>query len=620
MENSYCYRCKENYQDQLTLSCKHNICIRCLLRQILKKNLLDLPDKDSITFNCKCKNGTLELSIIKIGEIINKNLEESFIQCKKHNSDAKKFCKECKNYMCDICFEAHEQLFSEHHIIDVTDSQNLVNTICNSHNKEYSYYCKTCKLCLCNACIHDKDIALVHKEHEVESYKFLLNNINDHVNRLQFNNYESYLEYINKMEGEFNNAYNDNLNKTTKSLETVINCLNKTMEDFKKKMEIKFTKKNLVMAIIKKTYQVYYDDIKHVKNGNRNISTIKFLSKEYSEFSDLSFLSDLDLIVKKLEKIKTVLEKQDLSNVIRVSYSYFSKKELKLTTTINKESKDQITNQESKDQISNQITNILELKDGRLVVSSEENLIKIFDPKGKNLYTLKGHTGGVRSLCYIKEGKIASGSSDKSIRIWDLKQNNKTTFILKEHSNPIIALNVLLKDKLASCSFREIIIYDDKFKPQYILKEHSNWVRDIIQLDKLKSCSCSDDGTIKIYDKHFRVLNSFKDHDVAVLSVCLLRDSRLVSGDRSGKIIIWNKNLTYTKELKQHSAGILSIKQLKDGRVCTGSADKTIRVWDIDFRILFVFKNHNGYVNCLCILKDGGFCSGGADGIVNIWR
>ena len=94
-------------------------------------------------------------------------------------------------------------------------------------------------------------------------------------------------------------------------------------------------------------------------------------------------------------------------------------------------------------------------------------MIKIFDPKGKNLYTLKGHTGGVRSLCYIKEGKIASGSSDKTIRIWDLKQKNET-FILKEHSNPIIALNVLLKDKLASCSFREIIIYDDKFKPQYI--------------------------------------------------------------------------------------------------------------------------------------------------------
>ena len=607
MENLYCNRCKEIYQDQLTLSCKHNICTRCLLRQILKNNLLELPDKDSITFNCKCKNGNLDLSIIKIGEIISKNLEESFIQCKKHNSDAKKFCKDCKNYMCNICFEAHDQLFSEHHISDVTDSQNLVNTICNNHNKEFSYYCKTCKLCLCNACIHDKDIAIIHKEHEVESYKSILSIINDQVNRLQFNNYESFMEYINKMEGEFDNSYNDNFSKTTKSLESIINCLNKTMEDFKKKMEIKFTKKNLVMAIIKKAYQVYYDDIKHVKNGNRNISTLKFLSKEYSEFSDLSFRSDLDLVVNKLEKIKTVLEKEDLSNVIRVAYAYFAKKELKLTTTISKEFKDQITD-------------VIELKDGRLVVSSEDNLIKIFDPKGKNLYTLKGHTGGVRSLCYIKDNKIASGSSDKTIRIWDLKQNNKTITILKEHSNPIIALNILLVDKLASCSFREIIIYDEKFKPQYILKEHSNWVRDIIQLDKLKSCSCSDDGTIKIYDKHFRVLNSFKDHDVAVLSVCLLRDSRLVSGDRSGKIIIWNKNLTYTKELKQHSAGILSIKQLKDGRVCTGSADKTIRVWDIDFRGLFVFKNHNGYVNCLCILKDGGLSSGGADSIVNIWR
>ena len=56
------------------------------------------------------------------------------------------------------------------------------------------------------------------------------------------------------------------------------------------------------------TPRVYYDDIKHVKNGNRNISTLKFLSKEYSEFSDLSFRSDLDLVVNKLEKIKTVLE------------------------------------------------------------------------------------------------------------------------------------------------------------------------------------------------------------------------------------------------------------------------------------------------------------------------
>ena len=608
MENTFCFRCKENYENPLTLSCNHNICPRCLLRQILKKFLLDLPENDSLTFTCKCKNGTLELNLIKIGEIIKNNLESSFIKCKKHNSEAIKFCKECKNYMCQTCFDAHEQLFSQHHISDVTDqtSQNLINTVCDIHNKEYTYYCKTCKICLCNACVHDKEIIGSHKEHVVESYKNIISVINEQINKLQFGNFDNFIEYMNKMEEDFNNTFNDNLNKTVQSLQSIISVLSKTLEDYKKKMEIKLNKKNLVMAILKKVYEIYYDDIKRVKDGYKNITTLKFLSKEYSEFSDISFRSDLDLIVNKLDKIKGALEKEDVNNIIRISYAYFSKKELNLTTII-------------KDEIKEPITDIIELKEGKIIISSEDNLIRIYDEKGSLLNILKGHSNGVRSLCQMKDGKLASGSSDKTIRIWDLKQN-KTINILKEHSNPVISLNMLHNDKLASCSFRDIIIYDDKLKPQYILQDHSNWVRNIIQLDKLKSCSVSDDCTIKIYDKHFRVLNSFKDHNAPVLSVCLLRDGRLVTGDKKGKIIIWNKNLTNTQELKQHNLAILSIKQIKDGRICTASIDKTIKIWDIDFKGLFVFKNHNAQVNCLCILKDGGLASGGADAVVNIWR
>ena len=606
--NTFCFRCKENYENPLTLSCKHNICPRCLCRQILKKFLLDLPEKDTLTFTCKCKNGTLGLNLIKIGEIIKNNLESSFIKCKKHNSEAIKFCKECKNYMCETCFNAHEQLFSGHNISDVNEqiSQNLINTVCDIHNKEYAYYCKNCKICLCNACVHDKEIISSHKEHVVESYKNIINLINEQINKLQFGNYESFIEYMKKMEDEFNNVFNENLNKTVQSLESIISVLSKTLDDFKKKMEIKMNKKNLVMSILKKVYEIYYDDIKRVKDGYKNISTLKFLSKEYSEFSNISFRSDLDLIVNKLEKIKGALEKEDVNNIIRISYAYFAKKELNLTTTI-------------KDEIKEPVTDIIELKEGRIIVASEDSLIRIYDEKGSILFTLKGHSNGVRSLCQMKDGKLASGSSDKTIRIWDLKQN-KTINILKEHSNPIISLNILHNDKLASCSFRDIIIYDDKLKPQYILQDHSNWVRNIIQLDKLKSCSISDDGSIKIYDKHFRVLNSFKDHNCPVLSVCLLRDGRLVTGDKKGKIIIWNKSLTNTQELKQHNLGILSIKQIKDGRICTASIDKTIKIWDIDFKGLFVFKNHSAPVNCLCILKDGGLASGGADAVINIWR
>ena len=606
-----CYNCKESYENQITFSCKHLICPKCIMREILKKNLLDLPDKDLLSFTCKCKNGYVDLSLMNIGELIKKNIEKQIPLC-NHNIQAIKYCKDCKKFLCQKCFDAHKELYQIHNVINVTDSKNKIisfdsiSTICPYHGKEYINYCKTDKVSLCNTCVNDVDIANIHKDHEVVSYKSLLGVVNEKKDKLQFKSFESFCKYFDKIESDFDSKYNDNYNKTTKILENMIEILNKLLEDYKNKMEIKFTKKNLVMSILRRVYQNYYDDLKLIKGGSKDLNLIKFLSKDYSEFSDIKFKSDLDPILSKLEKIKSSLEKEDISSMIKVSYSYFAKKEIKLYNTI-------------KEQFTDQITDIIELKDGRIVVSSEDNIIKVFDKSGNNLYILKGHLNGVRCLCLIKEGKFASGSSDKTVRIWDLKLN-KTLHVLKDQSNPIIKLNLLQGDKLASCSFREIYIYDDKFKPQYILKEHSNWVRNIISLDKFRSCSISDDGTIKVYDKHFGVLNTYKDHNCSILCICLLRDGRIISGDKNGKIIIWNKNFSENKDEKFHNNSILAIIQLKDGRIVTGSSDKTIKVWDVDLINLYVFKNHNSSINALCSCKDGGFCSGGGDIIINIWK
>ena len=370
-------------------------------------------------------------------------------------------------------------------------------------------------------------------------------------------------------------------------------------------MEAKFTKKNLIMNIIKKVYQRYYEDFK-IANCNNNLLILKFLSKPYSEFSELNFHSDFDVITGKLAAIKNLIEKEDLSNSVKVSYAYFAKKELKLTTKIQNQQKDQIND-------------VIELKDGKIVSASEDNSICVFDQNGTCLYILNGHLSGVRALCVLCNNRFASGSADKTIRVWETK-NYKTLHILKEHSNPIISLSLLAGEKMASCSFREVIVYDHTFKPIYFLKEHTNWVRNCIQIDKFKAATCSDDGTIKIYDKHFRCLNTFKDHQDSVLAICKLRDGRFVSGDRIGKMIIWSKNLAYSKEIKQHTNAILCIKQIKDGRIVSGSVDHTIRLWDLDFRSISIFTDHSRNVNSLYPLRDGGLASAGGDCIVNIWR
>ena len=519
----------------------------------------------------------------------------------------------CNIFLCDKCLLSHNDLFTNHTLNNITDSakKNSLSSVpnedkCKDHNKDYSTYCKSCKISLCTFCLNDDVINKKHSGHNLILYKDYISSASDQHKKLQFQTFESFSQYINKIEDNFNKTFNESQSKTVKTFEDFIKILQLTLEEYKKKMETKNNKRNTVMYIIKKVYENYYDDLKSFNSGNTSLSLIKFLSKPYSEFSELSFRSDLDSFCEKLNKLNNTIKNEDIGNSIKISYAYFSKKELTLTTTLKKAFTDQIND-------------IIELKDEKIIAGSEDNNIKIYEKNGNPLYVLKGHTSGVRSLCLLKNDRFASGSADKTVRIWALK-HQKTIKVLKDQSNPIISLTLLSGDKLASSSFREILIYDEHFSVKYKLTEHQNWVREFIPTEKERYASCSDDGLIKIYDKHFRTLYNLKEHNESVMSICCLRDGRIVSGDKAGKIILWYKNFSNNKEIKEHTDAVMHIVQLKDGRVVTCSADKTIKVWDLDFRCLFTYKNHKGCVNRLVALRDGGFGSAGADGTLNFWR
>lgn len=62
--------------------------------------------------------------------------------------------------------------------------------------------------------------------------------------------------------------------------------------------------------------------------------------------------------------------------------------------------------------------------DGSLLASgSSDNTIKLWDVKSRtNITTLKGHTSGVNSVAFSPDGSLlASGSSDDTILLWDMK-------------------------------------------------------------------------------------------------------------------------------------------------------------------------------------------------------
>jgi WD40 repeat protein len=98
------------------------------------------------------------------------------------------------------------------------------------------------------------------------------------------------------------------------------------------------------------------------------------------------------------------------------------------------------------------VTSLCVLPDGRLASGSDDAEIRLWDiATGVATTRLTGHTGAVRALCVLPDGRLASGSHDKTIRLWDVATGAETAR-LEGHSDFVRALRVLPDGRLAGGS------------------------------------------------------------------------------------------------------------------------------------------------------------------------
>ena len=65
------------------------------------------------------------------------------------------------------------------------------------------------------------------------------------------------------------------------------------------------------------------------------------------------------------------------------------------------------------------VTGLAVLADGRLASASHDRTLKIWDAfSGKRLATLAGHAHVVERVAVLPGGRLASGSHDRSLKVW----------------------------------------------------------------------------------------------------------------------------------------------------------------------------------------------------------
>ena len=208
--------------------------------------------------------------------------------------------------------------------------------------------------------------------------------------------------------------------------------------------------------------------------------------------------------------------------------------------------------------------------------------------ESRERYVFDAHEMSVNSLAFSLDGQyIVSGSSDKTVKLWDVK-NQVLLHTFDGHESGVNSV---------------------AFSPdaQYIV-------------------SGSSDNTVKLWDVENQVLlHSFNDHKFLVNSVAFSPDGQyIVSGSSDNTIKLWDvKNKVLLHTFNGHEFGVNSVDFSPDGQyIVSGSSDKTVKLWDVKEQVfLHTFDSHQGEVNFVVFSPDGQYIvSGSDDKTVKLWN
>ncbi|CAD8072777.1 unnamed protein product [Paramecium sonneborni] len=254
--------------------------------------------------------------------------------------------------------------------------------------------------------------------------------------------------------------------------------------------------------------------------------------------------------------------------------------------------------------------------------------------KWKNLYInelhkIEGHIGNVDSVCISTDGLIlASGSSDTSIRLWDIKSGEEK-YLLQGHNDYVRSVNFSPDGKLLASGSddKSIRLWDtDTGQEIQILQRHSGAVVSVcFSPDLVQLASGSWDKTICLWNINSgETLKILEGHSGGVMSVCYSPDGQtLASGSRDESIFLWDLKLGNKNQLqKANCGGFMTLSFSPDGTLLiSGSCDKCIRIWDIKSGIeKKKLEGHGAGISSICFSPDGTqFASGSWDKSIRIW-